>query len=116
MSEYEPYPRAFLPITQRILASFAKTLNDERARAVAEGLPGTVVLEGTLNTLLWFAARIACRITFPAEDPDSPGGRARVSRVQEAVAQALMTFMAQEKDGPGGPDPHTWPDQPAGHA
>jgi len=52
MSEHEHYPKAFLPITQRILASFAKTLNEERARAVEEGLLGDVVLEGTLNTLL----------------------------------------------------------------
>ena len=43
MSEHEHYPTAFLPITQRILASFAKTLNEERARAVEEGLPGEIV-------------------------------------------------------------------------
>ena len=116
MSEYEHYPKAFLPITQRILASFAKTLNEERARAVEEGLPGNMVLEGTLNTLLWFAARIACRIIFPAEDPDSTGGRARVSRVQEAVSQALIVIVAREKEGPGEPETHTWPDQQPGHA
>ena len=116
MSEYEHFPRAFLPITQRILAAFAKTLNEERARAVEEGLPGDIVLEGTLNTLLWFAARVAARIIFPGEDPDGTGGRERVSRVHYALSQALMTIMAQEKGGTGGPDAHTWPDQQAGHA
>jgi len=116
MSEYEYYPKAFLPITQRILASFAKTLNDERTRAVEEGLPGELVLEGTLNTLLWFAARIAARIVFPAEDPDSQEGRERTSRLQRAVSQAFMTAMAQEKGGTGGPGSPPWPDQQAGHA
>ena len=116
MSEYEHYPKAFLPITQRILASFAKTLNEERARAVEEGLPGEVVLEGTLNTLLWFAARIAARIIFPGEDPDSAEGRARVSRVQRAVSQAFINVMAQEKEGAGGPAAPPWPDQQIGHA
>ncbi len=116
MSEYEHYPKAFFPVTQRILASFARTLNEERERAVAEGLPGHLVLEGTLNTLLWFTARIACRIIFPAEDPDSTEGRARTSRVQAAIAQALMMIMAHEKDGAGGPDSRAWPDEHAGHA
>ncbi len=116
MTEYEAYPKAFFPVTQRILTSFAKTLNEERERAVAEGLPGHLVLEGTLNTLLWFVARIACRIIFPAEDPDRAEGRTRTSRVQTAIAQALMTIMAHEKDGTDGPDPRAWPDTQAGHA
>ena len=116
MSEYDHFPKAFLPITQRILMAFAKTLNEERARAVEEGLPGDIVLEGTLNTLLWFAARVAARIIFPGEDPDSMGGRARVSRVQTALAQALMAIMAREKGGTGGPEAHPWPDESAGHA
>jgi len=116
MSDHEHYPTAFLPITQRILASFAKTLNEERARAVEEGLPGDVVLEGTLNTLLWFAARIAARIIFPGEDPDSQEGRERASRIQRAASQALVTAMAQEKEGAVGPDTHTWPGQQGGHA
>ena len=116
MSAYDHFPKAFLPITQRILLSFAKTLNEERARAVEEGLPGNIVLEGTLNTLLWFAARVAARIIFPGEDPDGRAGRARVSRVQYALSQALMTIMARVKGSTGGPESHTWPDQQAGHA
>jgi hypothetical protein len=116
MSEHEHYPTAFLPITQRILASFAKTLNEERTRAVEEGLPGEVVLEGTLNTLLWFAARIAARIIFPGEDPDSKEGHARASRIQRAVSQALVTTMAHEKDGAVEPDAPSWPDRQGGHA
>jgi hypothetical protein len=116
MSEREHYPTAFLPITQRILASFAKTLNEERARAVEEGLPGEIVLEGTLNTLLWFAARIAARIVFPGEDPDSKEGHARASRIQRAVSQALVTTMAHEKEGAADPGAPAWPDQQGGHA
>ena len=116
MSAYDHFPKAFLPITQRILLAFAKTLNEERARAVEEGLPGDIVLEGTLNTLLWFAARVAARIIFPGEDPDSMGGRARVARVQDALSQALMAIMAKERGSTGGPESHPWPDEPAGHA
>src|SRR5512135_59477 len=97
MSKPEDYPKAFLPITQRIRASFAATLKEESARAVAEGLPGGVVLEGTLNTLLWFAARIACRLTFPAEDPDGKTGSERATRIQRAVSQAFVIVMEQEK-------------------
>ena len=66
MSEHERYAKAFSQITQRICAAFTGILNEENARAVAEGLPGNVILEGTLNTLLWFAARIACRTTSNA--------------------------------------------------
>ena len=116
MSEYDHFPKAFLPITQRILMAFAKTLNEERARAIEEGLPGDVVLERTLNTLLWLAARVAARIIFPGEDPDGRAGRERVSRVQTALSQALMAIMAREKGSTGGPESHPWPDEPAGHA
>ena len=116
MSEDDHFPKAFLPITQRILLAFAKTLNEERARAVEEGLPGDIVLEGTLNTLLWFAARVAARIIFPGEDPDGTGGRERVARVQYALSQALMAIMAKERGGAGGPESRTWPDAPGGHA
>jgi hypothetical protein len=116
MSEHEHFPTAFFPITQRILASFAKTLNDERARAVEEGLPGEVVLEGTLNTLLWFTARIAARIIFPAEDPDSKEGRARAARIQRAVSHALVATMAREKEGPVDPEAPSWTDRQGGHA
>src|SRR5512147_3096408 len=97
MSKPEDYPKAFLPITQRIRAAFAETLKEESARAVAEGLPGGVVLEGALNTLLSFAALIACRMTFPAEDPDSKKGSERAARIQRAMSQAFVILMEQEK-------------------
>lgn len=99
MSEHEQYAKAFFPITQRIRASFAGILNEESARAAAEGLSRNVVLEGTLNTLLWFAARIACRMSFPAEDPDSKQGDTRIARVQRLLSQAFVIIMEQEKQG-----------------
>ncbi|OGB94428.1 MAG: hypothetical protein A2Z31_10505 [candidate division NC10 bacterium RBG_16_65_8] len=116
MSEPEDYAKAFLPITQRIRAAFATILDEERERAFQEGLPGNVFFEGTLNTLLWIAARIACPVMFPGEDPDSPEGRARVFRVQRAVSQAFVIVMAHEKEGAVGPDAPSWPDQQEGHA
>ena len=116
MSDPDQYPQAFLPIRRRIRAVVTMILNGERAQAEKAGMPGTVFAEGALNTLLGIAARVACSIIFPEEDPDSTGGRARVSRVQGAVSQALITILAQEKDGAGGPDTPTWPDQQAGHA
>ncbi len=97
MTEHEHYAKAFFPITQRICASFTGILNEESARAAAEGLPGNVILEGTLNTLLWFATRIACRMTFPAEDPDSKKAGERISRIQRVLSQAFVTIMEQEK-------------------
>lgn len=97
MSEHEHYAKAFFPVTKRIRASFTGILNEESARAVAEGLPRNVVLEGTLNTLLWFAACIGCRMTFPAEDPDSKQGDARIARVQRALSQTFVIIMEQEK-------------------
>ena len=97
MSEHEQYAKAFFPITQRIRASFAGILKEESTRAVAEGLPHNVVLEGTLNTLLWFAARVACRLTFPAEDPDSTQGDERIARVQRTLSQTFVTIMEREK-------------------
>lgn len=42
---------AFFPVTQRIRAAFVRTLKDESARAVEEGMPDSVMLDGTLNTL-----------------------------------------------------------------
>jgi hypothetical protein len=97
MSEHEHYAKAFFPITQRICATFTAILNEENARAAVEGLPGHIVLEGTLNTLLWFAARIGCRMTFPAEDPDSKKTSERISRIQLVLSQAFVTIMEQEK-------------------
>ncbi|MBS1117532.1 MAG: hypothetical protein H6Q87_1916 [candidate division NC10 bacterium] len=99
MSEHEQYAKAFFPTTQRIRAAFTGILNEESARAVAEGLPRNVVLEGTLNTLLWFAARLACRMTFPVEDPDSKQGEKRIARVQRTLSQAFVMIMEQEKQG-----------------
>jgi hypothetical protein len=116
MGEQDHYPNAFLPITQRIRAALATILDEEKARAVQEGLPGNVFLEGTLNTLLWLAARIACRIIFPAEDPESTEGRARVFRIQRAVSEAFVIVMRQEKGEAGGPDAPPWPGQQGGHA
>ena len=97
MSDHEQYAKAFFPITQRIRTAFTEILNAENGRAVAEGLPRTVVLEGTLNTLLWFAARIACRMTFPVEDPESKQGDERIARVQRALSRAFVVIMEQEK-------------------
>ncbi len=116
MSDPEDYAKAFLPITQRIRAAFATILDEERERAFREGLPGNVFFEGTLNTLLWIAASIACPVMFPGEDPDSAQGRERVFRVQRAVSQAFVMIMAHEKQGVEGPDAPTWPDEQAGHA
>jgi hypothetical protein len=62
-------------------------------------MPNSVVLEGTLNTLLWFAARNACRIIFPAEDPECMEGRERIDRIQRALSHALVTVMAEERAG-----------------
>ena len=104
MSERDDYATAFLPVTQRIRAAFATILDEERERAFREGLPGNAFFEGTVNTLLWIAARIACPVMFPGEDPDSPEGRERVFRVQRAVSQALVAALAHEKQGVGGPD------------
>jgi hypothetical protein len=97
MSDPTNYPKAFLPITQRIRAAFAAILDEERQRALQEGLPANVVSEGTLNTLLWIAARLACSSVFPGDDPDSKEGRARIARVQRAVSHAFVTVIAQEK-------------------
>jgi hypothetical protein len=97
MTDPANYPKAFLPITQRIRAAFATILKEEGQRAVQEGLPSTVVFEGALNTLLWIAARIACSTAFPGDDPDSKEGNARISRVQRAVSQAFVTVITQEK-------------------
>ncbi len=97
MSEHEQYEKAFFPITQRIRAAFTEVLNEENGRAVAEGLPRHVILEGTLNTLLWLAARIACRMTFPAEDPESKQGDDRIARVQRALSRTFVVIMEQEK-------------------
>jgi len=116
MGEQEHYPNAFLPITQRIRAAFATILDEDKARAAQEGLPGIVFLNGTLNTLLWLAARIACRIIFPAEDPESPEARARVFRIQRTVSEAFVIVMRQEKGEAGGPDAPPWPGQQGGHA
>ena len=116
MSEHEAYAKAFFPVTQRIRAAFARTLKEESAQAVGEGVPGSVVLEGTLNTLLWFAARIACRIIFPAEDPEGMEGRERIDRIQRAVSHALVTVMAQEREGAVGRVTHLRPEQREGHA
>ena len=69
-----------------------------------------------MNTLLWFAARVAARIIFPGEDPDGTAGRERVARVQDALSQALMAIMARERGSTGGPESHPWPDAPGGHA
>src|SRR5512137_2150898 len=116
MSEHEHYAKAFFPVTQRIRAAFARTLNEENTRAVEEGMPGSIVLEGTLNTLLWFAARIACRIIFPAEDPECMEGRERIDRIQRALSHALVTVMAEEREGAVGRVAHQRPEQREGHA
>ena len=116
MNGHEHYAKAFFPITQRIRASFARILKEESARAVEEGMPESVVLDGTLNTLLWFAARIACRIIFPAEDPESKQGRERNARIQRALSKALVTLMAQEKEGVVEAATQTRPKPHAGHA
>ncbi len=100
MSEREHYAKAFFPVTQRIRAAFARTLTEESGRAVEEGMPDSVVLEGTLNTLLWFAARTACRIIFPAEDSECLEGRERIERIQRTLSHTLVAVMAAEREGP----------------
>ena len=98
MSEYDHFPKAFLPITQRILLSFAKTLNEERARAVEEGLPGDIVLEGTLNTLLWFAARVAVT-RGQRDDIPRPDGVTRAPVHQDGLAVAPGRVLRREFPG-----------------
>lgn len=116
MSEHEHYAKAFFPVTQRIRAAFARTLKEESSHALEEGMPDSVVLEGTLNTLLWFAARVACRIIFPAEDPECLEGRERIERIQRALSHALVTVMAEEREGIAGRAAHQRPVQREGHA
>jgi hypothetical protein len=116
MSEREYYAKAFFPVTQRIRAAFAKTLKEESGRALEEGMPDSVVLEGSLNTLLWFAARIACRIIFPAEDPECMEGRERIERIQRALSHALVTVMAEERESTAGRVAHLRAEPREGHA
>lgn len=116
MSEREYYAKAFFPVTQRIRAAFAKTLKEESGRALEEGMPDSVVLEGGLNTLLWFAARIACCIIFPAEDAESMEGRERIERIQRALSPALVTVMGEERESTAGCVPHLRAEPQEGHA
>ena len=116
MGERKHSSKAFLPITKRIRAAIAQTVDAEQAQATKEGMPKSVFLTGAMNTLMWISCRTACRLIAPEEDPGSDEGRARVKRVQRALADALFISMRHEREEWGAPGGPSWPGAREGHA
>ena len=91
-------------IAERILNSLKPVLDEEREWASREGVPGSTYLQGTLNALLAITAFAACNLISAESDPTSEAVRARSSRVQSALADALDDIMRDEmgEAGEGG--------------
>ena len=103
-------------IAERILNALTPVLSEEREWASREGVPARTYLQGTLNALLEVAAYTARNLIAAESDPTSREVRARISRVQIALADALEGILRDEmgEAGEGGQLPPRGPQK--GHA